>query len=386
MKYRAFCILALLMVLLTGCNIMSERYVSVTPHQSQGNNNRDGMISAANYGQLRTALENMVLSAQNTAVINVSEYDASALESGMSMAERYIETIYPIGAYAVSDFHYEIGSGGGNPAVAVEIVYSRSHMEIQKIRSAADMAEMADALYEALGNHDAALVLKVENFRDIDFPQLVQDYVENNPGNVMETPQLSVGAYGIGNSRVVEFTFLYQNNRESLRQMKTQVSPVFASADLYVRGDAKDYRKFSQLYAFLMERYDYTIETSITPAYSLLCHGVGDSRAFATVYGAMCRRVGLECLTVTGTRSGEPRTWNVICDNGTYYHVDLLRCNTEGGFRGYSDREMAGYVWDYSSVPACGGVQEEATEPEENIEEITEETTEETTEEAFAEN
>ena len=45
-----------------------------------------------------------------------------------------------------------------------------------------------------------------------------------------------------------------------------------------------------------MERYDYRIETSITPAYSLLRHGVGDSRAFAVVYAAMCQQAGLECL------------------------------------------------------------------------------------------
>lgn len=374
-KNRIFGVLMVLMLLLTGCSFMSERYISVTPHQEQGSDDRDGMVSASNYGQLRTALEDMVLSAQNTGVINVSEYDASALESGMSMAARYIKTIYPIGAYAVSELHYEIGSGGGKPAVAVEITYSRSHMEIQKIRSVRDMEEMAGVLYGSLENHDASLVLKVENFQDTDFAQLVQDYAENNPGDVMETPQLSVGIYGNGNSCVAEFTFLYQNSRENLRQMKAQVSPVFASADLYVRGDAKEYRKFSQLYAFLMERYDYTIETSITPAYSLLCHGVGDSRAFATVYAAMCRRAGLECLTVTGTCSGEPRTWNMICDNGIYYHVDLLRCNAEGEFRGYADWEMMGYVWDYSAFPACGGVTEELpeepaeeTEPEEKEE------------------
>lgn len=385
MKRSFFCMLMVLL-LLTGCSMMSERYISVTPHRERGKNDRDGMVSASNYGQLRTALEEMVLSAQETGVIDVSEYDASALESGMSMAARYIETIYPIGAYAVSELHYEIGSGGGRPAVAVDIAYNRSRIEIQKIQSVADVDKAADVVYESLENHDATLVVLVENFQNKDFSQLVQDYVEASPADVMETPQVSVGIYGIGNARVAEFTFTYQNSRESLRQMKSQVSPVFASADLYVRGDAEDSRKYSQLYAFLMERFDYTMETSITPAYSLLCHGVGDSRAFATVYAAMCRRAGLDCMTVTGTCSGEPRTWNVICDNGIYYHVDLLRCNAEGGFRGYADWEMTGYVWDYSAIPACGGVQEEATEPEENIEEITEETTEETTEEAFAEN
>lgn len=360
------CVLAALMLALTGCSFLSESYVSVTPHQEQGRENQDGMVSAANYSQLRSALEKMVLSVQESGVINVAEYDTVALESGMSMAERYIETIYPIGAFAVSDMHYEIGSNGGKPAVAVTLSYGRSRIEIQKIQTVEDMNATAEMMYEAIQDHDASLVLLAEQYRETDFSQLARDYAEENPSAVMEIPQVSVGVYGNGNGRVVEFTFTYQNSRENLRQMKSQVSPVFASADLYVRGDAEDFRKYSQLYAFLMERFDYTIETSITPAYSLLCHGVGDSRAFATVYAAMCRRAGLECVTVTGTHFGEPRTWNIICDNGTYYHVDLLRCNAEGWFRGYADREMAGYVWDYSAFPACGSITEEL--PQENTE------------------
>ena len=142
--------------------------------------------------------------------------------------------------------------------------------------------------------------------------------------------------------------------------MQSQVQPVFDSASLYVSGEGEDYQKFSQLYAFLMERFDYKFDTSITPAYSLLRHGVGDCRAFATVYAAMCRSAGLECITVTGTRSGEPWTWNIILDDGCYYHVDLVRSNLAGQFRELTDSEMRTYVWDYSEYPECVGAGTEA--------------------------
>ena len=358
-KCRFLWMLPVLCLLLTGCSGFRDSYVSVTPYQEHNQNSHDGMVSVSDYRELRAALENMVMNASESAVINVSGYDNTALESGMSMVARYIRNTYPIGAYAVSDLRYEVGSNSGKPAVAVNITYSRSRIEIQKIRKVDGMEETAGAMYEAMEDHDASLVLLVENYRETDFSQLAKDYTETFPERVMETPQVSVGVYGSGGSRVAEFTFTYQNSRESLRQMKSQVAPVFASAALYVSGGTQDSQKYSQLYAFLMERFDYTRETSITPAYSLLCHGVGDSRAFATVYAAMCRRAGLECLTVTGTHAGEPRTWNIVCDNGTYYHVDLLRCNLEGRYHGCSDWEMTGYVWDYSAFPACGGVTEE---------------------------
>lgn len=207
------------------------------------------------------------------------------------------------------------------------------------------------------------IVLLVEEYKVRDYTQFVQDYAQENPQTVMETPQVTEAVYGSGGSRVVELVFAYQNSRDSLRRMQTQVQPVFDSAVLYVSGDDADRQKYAQLYAFLMEPFDYKLETSITPAYSLLRHGVGDSRAFATVYAAMCRDAGLECLVVAGTHAGEPWTWNLVLDDGQHYHVDLLRCSESGEFRKFPDAEMGEYVWDYSMYPASTGSGEISTEP-----------------------
>ena len=89
-----------------------------------------------------------------------------------------------------------------------------------------------------------------------------------------------------------------------------------------------------------MERFDYQIQTSITPSYSLLNHGVGDSEAFAKVYAAMCRSAGLECQTVLGTVDGEVRYWNIIRYDERYAHVDLLYSSRQGAIRELSDAQM----------------------------------------------
>ncbi len=83
-------------------------------------------------------------------------------------------------------------------------------------------------------------------------------------------------------------------------------------------------------------------------------------------------------MTVTGTCSGEPRTWNIIRDGEQFYHLDLLRCHDLGGYRAYTDGEMTGYVWDYSAYPACTGTAGEAEVPEttEAAETVPEETVE----------
>ena len=353
MKQKIIFMLAVLSLLLSGCSWLDGYYVHVTDHREQSSKLEIEAVSAVNHIQLYGVLKEMIASGTESAIIYVAEYDQDILQSSMDIAVRHAERIYPIGAYAVEQVTYEIGDSGGRRAIAVNIRYRHSTAEIQRIRSVADMEEAREVAEEALEKCSAGVVMHVADYAETDFLQIVQDYAQLHPELVMETPQVTSVAYGSGEERVVELNFAYQTSRDSLRSMKSQVRPVFESAALYVSGEAAQYRKYAQLYAFLMERFDYAQATSITPAYSLLHHGVGDSRAFATVYAAMCRMAGLEAMTVTGTCNGSPRTWNIVQDNGCYYHVDLLRCNSLGGFREFTDGEMGGYVWDYSAYPEC---------------------------------
>ncbi|MBQ7802172.1 MAG: transglutaminase domain-containing protein [Oscillospiraceae bacterium] len=362
---RMILLLAAVCLLLSGCGVwMDGHYESVTLHQEQLTDVQSGTVSAANYTELLEAMTRMVDSSTESAVIYVSDYDQSSVEVGVGTAARYLQKMYPIGAYAIEKIDYEIGTGGGKPAVSVNISYIHGRSEIRKIQKAQDMAGMEAKIADALEKCDAGVVILVENFEATDLTQFVEDYAMLNPDTVMETPQVAVGLYpDAGTTRVLELNFTYQTSRDALRQMQTQVEPYFASASLYVSGDGADSQKYAQLYAFLLERYDYKFETSLTPAYSLLCHGVGDCEAFASVYAAMCRQAGLECRIVSGTKAGEPWYWNMICDDGVYYHVDLLRCNSEGGFRMRSDAEMEGYVWDYSAYDPSVTAE---TEPQKN--------------------
>lgn len=371
-----------LSLLLSGCAMPGEKYVSVKPHQEQRQNAQNEAATAANSLDLIHVLEDMIRDGAENGVIYIPDYPAEHVEGGMEVAVGYAMNTYPLGAYAVEEISYQIGTTGGLPAMAVSIAYRHSDVEIRQIRDIVQMDEAEPLVAAALEDYDARLVLRVELFFERDFQQMVRDYAETYPETVMEIPQVTVGIYGSGPGRVVELSFAYQNGRDALRSMQSQVKPVFEAAELYVSGSAADRQKYSQLYAFLVERFDYKVETSITPAYSLLQHGVGDSRAFATVYAAMCRRAGLECIVVTGTRSGEPWVWNMIRLGETWQHIDLLSCNALGRFQERSDREMDGYVWDYSAYPECVTIRSpEPSEPapapgQPNREETTPETQE----------
>lgn len=355
MKHKLLPLLLAMSLLLGGCGWLNGSFVSVTPHAVPKQVSHSGTITAANYKEFVAALKQLVSTGTEVAAIHVSEYPAKALETGVKRAVFEVKHNDPIGSYAVEEIQYEIGSSSGLPAVSITVAYRHNATELQGIRRALGVTQAQTAAAAALESYQPGIVLLVSQYEDTDFSQFVQDYASEHPETIMEVPQVTQAMYGTGESRVVELIFSYQTSRDALRRMQAQVKPVFESAVLYVSGDGDEYQKFSQLYAFLMERFDYKQETSITPAYSLLRHGIGDSRAFAQVYAAMCRDAGLTCMSVTGTRNGEPWTWNIIRDGEEFYHVDLLRCSVDGKYRERTDEEMEGYVWDYSEYPACVG-------------------------------
>lgn len=357
MKQRIFLLVLIMSLVLTGCGT----YVSVTPHREQRQTGQTDAASARNYLDLLSALKTTIAAGTEVITITVADYPPEVLDRDVRQSILHAKNNDPIGSYAVEDIAYEMGTRNGVPAVSLSIRYQHNRTEIQRIRKAIDVERAEVIISDVLKGYESSVVLLVENYETRDFVQFVRDYAQEHPHNVMEVPLVSQSVYGTGKNRVVELIFTYQTSRDSLRRMQSQVQPVFDAARLYVSGDGEERQKFSQLYAFLMERFDYKLETSITPSYSLLCYGVGDSRAFATVYAAMCNSAGLECLVVTGTRGGEPRSWNIVRDAGQYYHVDLL--HEQGNFLEFTDAQMDSYVWDYSEYPACNGeVAEEAVE------------------------
>lgn len=354
MKRRLICTVLLGAVMLSGCSRFGGSYVSVTPHHEQLADIQTGSLTAANFGELRDVLSELAETGTESAVIYVPEYDKDNLEQGMQRAVRYITETLPIGAYAIDKVEYEIGTGAGQPAISVTVSYIHGRSELRRIRQADNMEKARAIVLDAVANYSDSVVIYAEEYTETDLVQLVADYAAENPAVVMEIPQLAVGTYpDSGTKRVLELKFTYRTSRETLRSMQTQVKRVFDSAALYINQNDAQEQKFNQLFTFLTERFEYKYETSITPAYSLLCHGVGDARIFAEVYSAMCRRAGLDCRVISGTRDGEAWYWNLICVDGVYYHVDLIDSRNAGMLLKRSEEQMAGFVWDYSAYPTA---------------------------------
>lgn len=348
-------------LLLSGCSMYEGRYSHVVPHQLQSVQNQSQTLRARSAEELCAVLDSLVASTTSNAAIYIEHIDEEDLQTVLLSTAEYMRSESPLGTFALENISLEPGTNRGRTAVAAELTFNRSAVEIRQMITVGDISQARTEVENALIACRPRLALLILEYQDTDFTQMVADLSRGNIQNIMEQPHVAEEVFGTGSSRVVELNFSFENSRDALRAMQAQVQPIFNAANLYVSGDTEDRQKYSHLYAFLMERFDYTFETSITPAYSLLMHGVGDSRTFAYVYAAMCRNAGLPCDVVTGTRNGDPWIWNRIVYDENEYYVDLIRSSHSGIFRAMRPGEMTGYVWDYSQLSSP----ETPTAPEE---------------------
>lgn len=345
-------LLLVLCMLLCGCqDWMDGNYLKVVPRKEPASQSAQPTITIYSYSQLYSALAEQIASGAQDVFLAFNLGNDALAKTNLDSAIQQLFQENPFTIYAVEDITYQFGSNIGRNTAVVSIAYQRNRVEISKIQRVADIAQAKEYIASQLKACAAGLVMYLEDATQADYVQLVADYAAAYPQYVIELPEVTVSQYPeSGSKRVIELRFSYQTSRESLRTMQARVQPVFASAALVAQNPGTTEEKLSQLYALLMERFaEYELQTSITPAYSLLLHGVGDARAFASVYAAMCREAGLTCDLIAGTRQGTPWVWNVVQTDIGYYHLDLLQCSAEGLFSLRSSSGMSGYVWDYSA-------------------------------------
>lgn len=355
-RYMAVALLlVILCTQLTGCGLwMDGEYVSVEPHEQERAANNRAVSEVSTYMQMRNALVAWIENGTQSGVLNISRFTSGSVRSCMDTAIRYAMNSNPMGAYTVSSINYELGNSNEMEVVSVKIDYRYDRSHILRIQKTDGMESALQVIEDALINVSPVVAVRIPQYTEMNFSLWVQNYAERHSDVIMEVPSVKESVYPQqGVERIVELEFTYQTSRDTLKQMQKDVEPVFTAAELYVKNASQVREKYSQLYGFLMERFDYTVETSsITPTYSLLNRGVGDDKAFAKVYAIMCDRAGLECYVVSGTKDQQPWTWNLINFRGIYYHLDLLQCNENGAFRPQLVSEMEGYEWDNSSYPS----------------------------------
>ena len=164
-KLRSIAFLLAASMMLSGCDLwMDGYYHNVTPHMQEQEHIAEGKIKVSTYMELRNALEQLVEQCTQKSIIYTVGIDQSSMEKYMQMAIAYVQLNNPIGAYALDQVTYDVGTNVGVQAVAVEFTYSHLRSEIMQIKKTSTMEEAVEVITNALGNCDAGVVLQVGKF------------------------------------------------------------------------------------------------------------------------------------------------------------------------------------------------------------------------------
>ena len=130
MKRKLLPLIPALCLLLGGCGWLNGSFVSVTPHEAPKQVSHTDTIVAADYMEFLSALKQLVSAGTEVAAIHVEEYPEDTLEAGVRRAVFNVTHSDPVGAYAVEDIQYEIGSSSGLPAVSITVSYFDNFSEL----------------------------------------------------------------------------------------------------------------------------------------------------------------------------------------------------------------------------------------------------------------
>lgn len=390
---RALTALLAALLLLTGCGLVRNSYVTVYEHrdpyaykeepttESETEQVEPTLQTASNYYAILSILRGFVSDGIEHGQFLIENYRGD-LEQDLQNVFHALKTEDPIGAYAIDYIDYFRTWKGSVCVVTVDAVYRRSTSEIEAIRPVRGNERAMAIIRETLDQLGTSVTLQISGYQEEDLVSSIHRYCLEHPNIIVQMPEISVSIYPeTGNVRVVELHFIYDTDRDTLRGMQNEVESVLNSADRYARYAPEELTRLTLVFSYLTSRFPYTEDETDGSVYRLLCEGVGNSESFASITAYLCQRIGVSCIFVEGTRTVSvvdesgvlqseeaPYVWNIVCLDGQYYHIDLQADALAGNETCtlLIDEEMNGYFWNRDAYPTCSGAETEPAPEQQN--------------------
>ncbi len=374
---KIWIVFMLLSLLLSGCqSFADDTYLVIEEHSEQPTSPSETAPqepeSICNRSQLRWAVLSCISNWAENSTLQIEDYEDD-LASDLDEIVRYATQEYPIGAYAVDFIDAELDGNEAKGTIALSIVFRRSAAEIKSIVTINTTSAALRRIEQALRSCQSALTFRIREYDEVDFSSAIRDYCLQNLHIVPAIPEFSADVYPpMGETRILELHFTYPDSKDALQMNLDSVNTILLSAKSYVQAGQSEMEKVELLARFLTTRFDYRIsfKSPSMPAYDLLCRGLAHSLSFAAVFRYECEQVGIDCRLVSGMRNEQPHYWNIVCIDGVYYHVDLMRDLGQAELRLLTTHELIeeGYIWKQDAYPEVSEESTDLTEPTEPTE------------------
>lgn len=358
MKRLFLAILLAACLLLGGCSqLIPSEYVSVSPHSGASSVPvQKDAVNVSSYSELKQALRELIRDGVEQGIIHIRQYVGGDVEEDLDTAVYEVTRADPTGVYAVDYLTYDCSLIISYYEVDVHISYRDMATKLDEIEYVASQSEVRRIVSDAMSRYANHVTIYAGYLTQPDYEQMVRDNFEANPATLMALPTVRVTDYpDTDRERIVELIFDYPDTPTDMWEMKQAVADTLSAATVYVRYRESETEKARLLFTYLAERFRYQQGETATPIYSALCEGTADSESMAKSWQLLCDQVGIDCVTVKGMRGGEDVYWNILCPDGQYCHVDILRdLLDDAELHLRFDEDMAAeYYWDTQTYHPC---------------------------------
>lgn len=359
-------ILIVLSMALCACSsIVPSEYTVIAEHREAGSAQpQTDALRAQNFSELKRAIRSLIQNRQTDGTIRVSGYSDGNLEEDIAKAAYEAAREDPLGAYSVDFISHDGVQIVSYYEVHLSITYRDAAVDDSEIGYANTMMDVQLLIHKAMDNYQQRVTWYAIADANYDYDAIIDAYYSENRDRLMAKPDVRASRYPeSGAPKIVELTLTYPASGQQLKDMEQAVTDSLHAASVYVRYRAQEREKAELLYTYLSERFTYRERQTGTPIYSALCEGLATSESMAASWQMLCREAGLDCRTVNGIHKGESYQWNILCLDGVYYHVDILRNLLENDtLRLYYDSDLTDYYWDLEDYPPCVMPEEELPE------------------------
>ncbi|MBE6541456.1 MAG: hypothetical protein E7672_03310 [Ruminococcaceae bacterium] len=180
--------------------------------------------------------------------------------------------------------------------------------------------EAFKAIYDAAISCAETVDLSEYNIRCDDLSELYSDVLDYSP----ELFYLdgSITYYHDANNYVKSIIFQYEMTGNKRAAAVMQYEKEIAYIVSLVDDELSDAEKALWIHDYLISSYEYDTDLKNYDAYSLLTQRKGVCQAYALVYVALMRELGIDCIMVTSQAMNHG--WNLVKIDGEWYHVDLV--------------------------------------------------------------
>jgi hypothetical protein len=120
----------------------------------------------------------------------------------------------------------------------------------------------------------------------------------------------------------IRISFRY--SKDDVKYMQGELSGKINEIINAVPENADDFAKIKYIHDYIVLNCDFTKEgDNVNSAYGVLIDGKGQCEGYAFAFGLLASKMGLTCVTVTGTNSdGDTHAWNKVVSDEQWYNVD----------------------------------------------------------------